>query len=62
MNEPPVGLIGLGLLGSAIADRLMAAGFQVLGFDLADERRQALADRGGVAAASAAEIVGACRQ
>jgi 3-hydroxyisobutyrate dehydrogenase-like beta-hydroxyacid dehydrogenase len=62
MNDMPVGLIGLGLLGSAIAERLIAAGFQVRGFDVADDRRQALAERGVVATASAAEVVAACRQ
>jgi 3-hydroxyisobutyrate dehydrogenase-like beta-hydroxyacid dehydrogenase len=61
MNDMPVGLIGLGLLGSAIAERLIAAGFQVLGFDIADGHRQTLAARGGVAAASAAEVAQACR-
>ena len=31
--EPSVGLIGLGLLGSAMASRLSAAGFRVIGLD-----------------------------
>jgi 3-hydroxyisobutyrate dehydrogenase-like beta-hydroxyacid dehydrogenase len=61
MNDLPVGLIGLGLLGSAIAERLIAAGYQVYGFDLADDRRQALAERGGVALARAADVVSGCR-
>ena len=30
---PPVGLIGIGLLGTAIAERLLAAGFPVIGFE-----------------------------
>ena len=33
----PVGLIGLGRLGSAIAERLLAAGFSVLGCDIDPE-------------------------
>jgi len=34
-----IGLIGVGLLGSAIASRLQAAGYTVLGYDLVPERR-----------------------
>src|SRR5215213_637212 len=34
-----IGLIGVGLLGSAIAARLTAAGYSVLGFDLIPGRR-----------------------
>jgi 3-hydroxyisobutyrate dehydrogenase-like beta-hydroxyacid dehydrogenase len=61
VNDNPVGLIGLGLLGSAIADRLMATGFEVRGFDLDEARRNALAERGGIAASAAAEVVATCR-
>lgn len=34
-------LIGLGLLGSAIGERLLAAGYDVLGFDIDNARRDA---------------------
>ena len=34
-----IGLIGAGLMGSALAERLLAAGFSVLGFDLDAARR-----------------------
>jgi 3-hydroxyisobutyrate dehydrogenase-like beta-hydroxyacid dehydrogenase len=34
-TEPVIGLIGVGLAGSAIADRLAAAGKKVFGFDVA---------------------------
>ena len=34
-----IGLVGLGLLGSALADRLSASGFSVAGYDLRAERR-----------------------
>ncbi len=61
MSELPVGLIGIGLLGSAIADRLIAAGFPVLGFDVSEDRRRVLANSGGVPAGTAAEVVDACR-
>jgi 3-hydroxyisobutyrate dehydrogenase-like beta-hydroxyacid dehydrogenase len=45
-----VGLIGLGLMGSAIADRLLAAGFSVLGWDISKPQRDALEKQGGAAA------------
>ncbi len=50
-----IGLVGVGLLGSAIAERLIAEGFQVLGYDLS--RRQAF---GGVWADAAADVAGQC--
>jgi len=33
MNDSPIGLIGVGLLGSALAERMMQAGFVVRGYD-----------------------------
>jgi 3-hydroxyisobutyrate dehydrogenase-like beta-hydroxyacid dehydrogenase len=50
------GIIGVGIMGSAIARNLIAAGLPVIGFDIADERREALAAMGGEAARSAAEV------
>lgn len=47
MAMTAVGLIGLGLLGSAIAERLIADGHQVTGFDINPERRTAHLDPGG---------------
>ena len=56
-----VGIFGLGLIGMALAERLLAAGHSVLGFDVAEDRGAMLAEMGGVAtdAASiwAADIV-----
>lgn len=52
-----IGLIGLGLLGSAIAERLLASGRSVAGYDLDPEKRTALEQAGGTAAASVAELV-----
>ena len=52
----PVGLIGLGIMGSAIAPNLLAAGFEVIGFDVSTERVQALVNVGGTAAASPREV------
>ena len=47
------GLIGLGLMGSALAERWLAAGFVVTGHDIAPERMEAFARAGGVPAGSA---------
>src|ERR1035437_4626820 len=48
-----IGIIGVGLLGSAIAARLTAAGYGVLGYDLMPNRRHG--------AGSAQEVARACR-
>jgi 3-hydroxyisobutyrate dehydrogenase-like beta-hydroxyacid dehydrogenase len=56
-----IGLIGLGLMGSALAQRLLASGFRVVGFDLDAAKRQALEAAGGASAASVAEIAQRCR-
>jgi putative dehydrogenase len=50
------GVIGVGIMGSAIARNLIAAGLPVIGFDIAADRREALAAMGGEAARSAAEV------
>ena len=45
MTAPPpqtIGLVGLGLLGSALAERFRNTGFKVLGFDIDPEKRRAL--------------------
>jgi 2-hydroxy-3-oxopropionate reductase len=49
-----IGLIGVGLLGSAIAARLSAAGYPLLGYDIVPDRRL-----GG--AASSQHVVDECR-
>ncbi|HEX2256188.1 MAG TPA: NAD(P)-dependent oxidoreductase [Afifellaceae bacterium] len=47
-----VGILGLGIMGSAIAPNLMKAGFDVVGYDPLAERRAALEAAGGRSAAS----------
>lgn len=42
-----IGVIGLGLMGGALAERFRGAGRRVVGFDPRDECRQRLADVGG---------------
>lgn len=54
---PQVGLIGLGLLGAAIADRLLSAGFSIVGFDVEEACRRKLTQSGGEAADSAAAVL-----
>lgn len=51
-----VGIIGLGLLGSALAERLLAAGFPVSGFDVKAEALDNARRCGVRAAASAADV------
>ena len=55
-----VGVIGLGLLGSAIAERLIGAGFRPHGFDIDPATRAVFERRGGVFAQSLAEIATLC--
>jgi 3-hydroxyisobutyrate dehydrogenase len=57
--QTPVGLIGVGLMGEVYAQRLMAAGFGVIGFDLDAERIKRLVQIGG-RTGSLAEIARQC--
>ncbi len=52
----PVGIVGVGLLGSAVAGVLIHAGFQVVGCDVAPEQIAALAKQGGRPAGSPKEV------
>lgn len=51
-----VGLVGLGVMGGAMAANLLERGFAVTGFDVDPARVERLAGLGGTAAASAAEV------
>ena len=55
-----VGLIGLGAMGSGMAQSLRRAGHQVHVFDVRREAAEAFAKDGGVACASLAELGAAC--
>ena len=57
--QTPVGLIGVGLMGEVYAQRLIAAGFGVIGFDLDAERIMRLVQIGG-RTGSLAEIARQC--
>ena len=54
---PPraVGILGLGLLGHAVASRLLAGGWDVVGYDLVPERVADVVRLGGRGATTAAE-------
>lgn len=57
-----VGLIGLGLLGTALAERLLRSGFDVVGFDTNAERCAAFQKLGGRVADNAADVAGSSRR
>jgi 3-hydroxyisobutyrate dehydrogenase-like beta-hydroxyacid dehydrogenase len=58
--RPPIGLIGIGLMGTAFAHRLRGAGLPVLGFDVDSARLDGLAMIGGERASSIAEVTRRC--
>jgi 3-hydroxyisobutyrate dehydrogenase-like beta-hydroxyacid dehydrogenase len=52
----PVGIVGLGLMGSVLARRLVAAGFDVVGYDIDAGKTKGLVALGGRAAASIGDV------
>ncbi len=60
-NRTPVGLIGVGLLGTAIAERLLEHGHAVLGFDGDASRREQLSKLHGRVATSASDVFRECQ-
>jgi 3-hydroxyisobutyrate dehydrogenase-like beta-hydroxyacid dehydrogenase len=55
-----VGLVGIGLMGSALAERLIEGGMTVVGFDTNPRRCELLGQLGGEPVASATEVVRCC--
>ena len=55
-----VGVIGLGLMGSVLAQRLIDAGYSVLGFDTDLEKRASVEKIGGTFASTHADIARRC--
>ena len=55
-SRPTVGVIGLGIMGSAMAANLVKAGFEVFGYDPVAASRQRLKKAGGHACKSAGEV------
>lgn len=60
MRRETIGFIGLGSMGSAMAPRLVAGGYDVLGFDLNLEALEEFAKLGGRTAASISEVGQSC--
>jgi 3-hydroxyisobutyrate dehydrogenase-like beta-hydroxyacid dehydrogenase len=56
-----VGVVGLGIMGGAFARNLRAAGWRVIGYDIAASRRRALARAGVEIAAGPGELARAAR-
>jgi 3-hydroxyisobutyrate dehydrogenase-like beta-hydroxyacid dehydrogenase len=57
----PIGVVGLGLMGTAITKRLRGAGFAVLGHDVDPKKVDAFATLGGRPARALAELARACQ-
>lgn len=57
MDSGSVGIVGLGLLGGALAERLLRAGFAVVGYDTDPDRRRLFAVLGGRCLDSAGAVV-----
>lgn len=57
-----IGLIGIGLVGSALAECLLDHGYAVVGYDLDAAKTEALAAKGGEAVASPAAVAGRVRR
>lgn len=60
-RETPVGMIGLGLMGSALSARLIDAGIGVIGFDVDAAKQDGLRASGAEFAAFAADVAARCR-
>lgn len=61
MNESPVAIIGLGLMGEVYAQRLLDAGIPVSGFDVDPARRARLGETGGQPVETIAELAARSR-
>ena len=55
-TEAPVGIIGLGLMGTALSERLIGADIPVIGFDVDFARCRKLRENRGTVAASVREL------
>jgi putative dehydrogenase len=56
MAQKTVGMIGLGIMGSAMSGNLLKSGFHVIGYDVLPERLRALERGGGAAARDCVEV------
>src|SRR6185295_4981791 len=60
-RKPPVGVIGLGIMGGAMAEALLSAGHEVLGYDPAPAARRRLERAGGHALESSLAVAARAR-
>jgi 3-hydroxyisobutyrate dehydrogenase-like beta-hydroxyacid dehydrogenase len=60
MDSKPVGMIGLGIMGSAMSANLIRAGFKVVGYDVVPRALQAHRKAGGVVARNCQEVAKKC--
>jgi 3-hydroxyisobutyrate dehydrogenase-like beta-hydroxyacid dehydrogenase len=60
MSDSPIGLIGVGLLGTALAERMLAGDIAVLGFDCDARQRERLRALGGQFVEEAAAVAEKC--
>lgn len=56
MAQKSVGMVGLGIMGSAMSANLIRSGLHVFGYDVVAERLRALGREGGVATRSCQEV------
>ena len=60
MSGQRLGVVGLGLLGLAVSERLLGSGRSLIGYDVQPDRITALEKHGGTASTSAAEVFTSC--
>src|SRR5437879_4348829 len=60
-ESAPIGIIGLGLMGAALSERLIEAGAPLIGFDIDPARCERLQAGGGAVTASVRELAGRTR-
>src|ERR1700730_10818070 len=60
MDSKPVGMIGLGIMGSAMSANLIRAGFKVVGYDVVPRALQAHRKVGGAVARNCQEVAKKC--
>ena len=58
-RDPSIGVVGLGLLGTALCQRLIRRQFAVMGFDIAPEAKDRFLDIGGQTTESVADLIDA---
>jgi predicted dehydrogenase len=51
-----VGIVGIGIMGTAMMRNLVVGGFEVVGYDVSEGAMARLAEAGGIAAASPRDV------